>query len=73
MAVTGEESVVPAIMLTGEVTVAPFAGVQMVTDGLTVLRVQGAAKAGSANAISVIKIEKRRSLLMKGPQSEGEG
>jgi hypothetical protein len=29
-------------MLTGEGTVAPFAGVQMVTDGLAVFKVQGA-------------------------------
>jgi hypothetical protein len=71
--VTVEESVVPATMFTGEVTVAPLAGVQMVTDGLTVLSVQGAAKAGNAIANSANKIVKRRSVLIGGPQSEGLG
>src|SRR5438105_3735057 len=34
------ESVVPATMCTGEVTVEPFTGRQMVTDGFTLLSVQ---------------------------------
>ena len=37
--------VVPATMCTGEVTAAPFEGVQMVTEGLAVLSGQGAADA----------------------------
>jgi hypothetical protein len=37
--------VVPAVTVTGEVTVAPFAGVQIVTEGDDELRVHGAANA----------------------------
>ena len=56
-------------MLTGDETVAPLAGEQMVTDGLTVLSVHGAAMAGKAMAKSANKIDNRRSVLIAGPQS----
>ena len=41
--VTGADDVVPATRLTGDVTVAPFAGKQMVTLGSVVLIAHGAA------------------------------
>ncbi len=51
MAVTGcALSVVPATTLTGEVTVAPLAGVQMVTEGEAVFSVHCAAAAPASNS-----------------------
>jgi hypothetical protein len=66
MAFTGEESVVPATIFTGDDTEAPSAGVQIVTDGVTVLRGHGAAKAGKANATNTRENAIRRSFLFMG-------
>ena len=58
-------SVVPATMFTGDVTVAPFVGVQMVTEGLAVFRVQGAWKGkdlllvGSKTPLTLDRIKER--------------
>ena len=41
MVCTGLESVLPATICTGELTVALFAGVQMVTDGEVLFSVHG--------------------------------
>ena len=62
----GEESVVPATMFTGDDTVAPLAGTQIVTDGLTVLKVHGAARAGKAKASNARNSVNRRSFLIMG-------
>jgi hypothetical protein len=43
MPVTGKDEVVPATRWTGEERVAPLAGVQIVTEGFTVLKGHGAA------------------------------
>ena len=52
-----ELSVVPATMLTGEPTAAPFVGVQIVTDGLAVLSVHcpWAADVNAMNAMEIMK------------------
>ena len=59
MAVTGcALSVVPATTLTGEVTVAPLAGVQMVTEGEAVFSVHCAAAAPASNSGAVRRSER---------------
>ena len=51
----------PAVTCTGDVTVAPFAGVQIVTDGEAGFNVQGAAEATTANEkIRVRKVSTKR-------------
>src|SRR3954471_10339028 len=52
------------MMFTGEETVAPLAGAQIVTEGLVELSAHGAAKAGKADATIARKSEIRRSLLI---------
>jgi hypothetical protein len=64
--IVAEVSVVPATMLTGELTVAPLEGVQMVTEGLTVLNAHGAAKAEVAFAMSVTSNKISRSFFFMG-------
>jgi hypothetical protein len=61
------------MMLTGELTVAPFAGVQMVTEGLVGFKAHGAAKAGTASAINARKRKTRRSFLIMGIPENGTG
>jgi len=66
MTVTRRESVVPAAIRTGEVTVAPLAGVQIVTLGLTVFNAHGVcAKVGLAAKIKTAKAASRNAAALE--------
>src|SRR5438270_300968 len=60
MKCTVRESVAPALICTGEVTVALSLGAQMVTDGLTVLSVQEAVAACKIAALPNNKNRRKR-------------
>jgi hypothetical protein len=58
-------SVVPAVTVTGEATVAPFTGAQIVTEGETGLSVHGAAMA----AIGSSKVQSTKTSMKHGRAS----
>jgi hypothetical protein len=66
IAVAPAESVDPATMLTGDVTVALTLGVQIVTDGFAGFKAQGAAKAEPAKKINVRSRQRRNPKLQQG-------
>jgi hypothetical protein len=61
---------VPAVTCTGEVTVAPFAGVQIVTDGDAGFSAQGAAEATAAKQSKIVRrVRKMRAEEGNGPNN----
>lgn len=66
MVVIRRESVVPATIRTGDVTVAPLAGVQIVTLGFTVLNAQGVcAKLGVVVKIKSAKVANKNAYALE--------
>jgi hypothetical protein len=60
-------------MFTGEATVAPGAGMHIVTDGLVALKVQGAAKADVDISARTTRARKGTSRFNMEISAEGDG